>query len=146
MYHNEQSIKSNQKQTPVPVLSKPHLVCSRRAISLMIYRPKPVFSAPSGEVVKASVDEQPTVPVGYMLGDVDGSNRVDIKDVTTIQRYLAELENPQGAFMDAANVNGDSDVNIADATILQMFLADHTVPYPIGEIIGNTETPTQPAT
>ena len=93
-----------------------------------------------------AMDEQPTVPVGYMLGDADSSNQVDIKDVTTIQRYLAELENPQGAFMEAANVNGDSEVNIADATILQMFLADHTVPYPIGEIIGNTETSTQPAT
>ncbi len=52
-----QSIKTSRKITPVSVLSNPYLVCSMREISLMIYRTKPVFSAPSAEEVMKAISD-----------------------------------------------------------------------------------------
>lgn len=71
----------------------------------------------------------------YKLGDVDGNGNVDIRDVTEIQKHLAELGEPLGELnLYAADVNGDGDVDISDATAIQMFLAELDFSYPIGEI------------
>ena len=71
----------------------------------------------------------------YKLGDVDGNGTVDIRDVTEIQKHLAELGEPLGELnLYAADVNGDGDVDISDATAIQMFLAELDFSYPIGEI------------
>lgn len=84
-----------------------------------------------------AVDNQiPYVIIGGVkLGDVTGDDDVNVSDVTFIQRYLAELEDLENAFLDAADINGDGDVNISDATAIQMYLAEYEVPYPIGEVI-----------
>lgn len=82
----------------------------------------------------------------YMLGDTNGDNDINIKDVTVIQRHLAGYETLDGIFQKAANVNGDSHVNISDATLLQEFIAKYTIPYPIGDIMTDTESGTPSAT
>ena len=71
----------------------------------------------------------------FMLGDADGDGYVNINDVTTLQRHLAELERPEGMALYAADANRDGVVDISDATALQMYLAEYDIPYPIGEII-----------
>lgn len=58
------------------------------------------------------------------LGDVNGDGRVDIRDVTAIQRHLAESEFIDSSRFSVADVNRDGEVNINDATYLQMFLAE----------------------
>lgn len=60
---------------------------------------------------------------GYIVGDVDGNGRIDIKDVTAIQRHIAEYELLTGDALKAADTNGDGEVNIDDATLLQQYLA-----------------------
>ena len=72
---------------------------------------------------------------GYGLGDVNGDGHVNINDVTTIQRYLAELETLEGIYLHAADANQDGTVDIADATLLQEFLAEYTVGHPVGEVM-----------
>lgn len=65
--------------------------------------------------------------IDFMLGDADGDGIINIRDVTAIQRHLAELEpfnEEQLAFTDT---NGDGVVDIADATHLQMYLAEYDV-------------------
>ncbi len=71
-----------------------------------------------------------------ILGDVDKSCFVDIRDVTEIQKHLAELGEPldELALM-AGDVNGDGNVDISDATSIQLFLAELDFTYPIGQII-----------
>ena len=60
-------------------------------------------------------------------GDVNLDGNINIKDVTAIQRHLADL----GAFskeqLAAADTNGDGKVDINDATHLQRYLAEFDV-------------------
>ena len=72
---------------------------------------------------------------GVKLGDTDGDGSVNINDVTTIQRHLAELETLEGIYLHAADANQDGTVDIADATIIQMYLAEYEMEYPIGEVM-----------
>jgi len=72
---------------------------------------------------------------GVKLGDANGDGSVNINDVTTIQRYLAELETLEGIYLHAADVNQDGTVDIADATTIQMYLAEYDMEYPIGEVM-----------
>ena len=69
------------------------------------------------------------------LGDASGDGSVNINDVTTIQRYLAELETLEGIYLHAADANQDGTVDIADATVIQMYLAEYDMEYPIGEVM-----------
>lgn len=72
---------------------------------------------------------------GVKLGDANGDGSVNINDVTTIQRHLAELETLEGIYLHAADANQDGTVDIADATIIQMYLAEYEMEYPIGKIM-----------
>ncbi len=64
----------------------------------------------------------PGVKVDYLLGDVDGNGKVEINDVTVLQRYLAEFI----SYVDkvVADVNGDGRVDVQDITDIQRYLAD----------------------
>ena len=57
--------------------------------------------------------------------NLDG--RVDIRDVTAIQRHLAELEPLSDQALALADTNGDGEVTIDDATHLLMYLAEYDV-------------------
>lgn len=72
---------------------------------------------------------------GVKLGDASGDGSVNINDVTTIQRYLAELETLEGIYLHAADANQDGTVDIADATVIQMYLAEYDMEYPISEVM-----------
>lgn len=73
--------------------------------------------------------------VSVMLGDANGSDSVNVNDVTSIQRHVAQLEMLEGISLIAADINGDGTVGIDDVTEIQRFLAEYTVDYPIGEVI-----------
>ena len=55
---------------------------------------------------------------------MNGDENINIYDVTTIQRYLVELETFIENQLALADTNGDGEVDIADATYLQMYLAE----------------------
>lgn len=63
------------------------------------------------------------------LGDVNGDGKVNVRDLTALQRCLAE----QGMFSEddraAADINNDGKVDVLDATGLQRYLAEY-VSYP----------------
>ncbi len=58
-----------------------------------------------------------------LVGDANLAGRVDISDVTAIQRWLVELETFSDEQIALADANGDGEINISDATYLQMVLA-----------------------
>ena len=62
-----------------------------------------------------------------LIGDVNLDGRVDIRDVTAIQRHLAEIELLSGQTLALADTNGDGEIDISDATHLQMYLAEFDV-------------------
>lgn len=63
-----------------------------------------------------------TDPNKKAVGDVDGDGVLSVKDVTLIQKYLAELVMFTSDQIDIANVDGDTKVSIFDATFIQQLL------------------------
>ncbi len=61
----------------------------------------------------------------YILGDVNEDGKIDVNDLTAIQRYLANFETLTNVQLLAADVNGDGIVTIDDATLLQRYLAEY---------------------
>lgn len=63
----------------------------------------------------------------HTIGDTNLDGYITISDVTSIQRYLAELAVFNDEQLALADTNGDGEINIADATHLQMYLAEYGV-------------------
>ena len=86
---------------------------------------KPTEAPTNGptEVPTEVPTNKPSVPADeYMIGDADGDNQVNIKDATTIQKFIASIE--LKSFNEAAaDANRDNQVNIKDATEIQKHIA-----------------------
>lgn len=63
----------------------------------------------------------------YPMGDINGDKVVNIKDATTLQKYLANINTALSISNtyddDVFDVNGDGNVNIRDATTIQKRIA-----------------------
>lgn len=79
--------------------------------------------------VKLSVQATGTPEV--LLGDANLDGRVDIRDVTALQRHLSELEPLSEQALALADTNGDGKINIDDATLIQMYLAEFFIKFPV---------------
>ena len=66
-------------------------------------------------------------PGKVVLGDADQDGRINVKDITAIQRHLAEVEALTGNGLTAADTNQDAKVTIKDATCLQYYLVEMVV-------------------
>ena len=62
--------------------------------------------------------------IDYSIGDTNLDGKITIRDVTAIQRHLAELEVFTDDQLALADTNGDGKVDISDATHLQKYLAE----------------------
>lgn len=62
-----------------------------------------------------------------LIGDTNLDGKIDIRDVTAIQRHICELELFTEEQLAVADANADGEINIADATHLQMYLAEYDV-------------------
>ena len=60
----------------------------------------------------------------YSIGDTNLDGIISIRDVTAIQRHIAELELFTDEQLALADTNGDRKVDISDATHLQKYLAE----------------------
>jgi len=79
----------------------------------------------------------PTKPAQYILmGDVDGSKDVTIKDATQIQKHLSRLVIFQNALVRlSADTDGDEGITIKDATAIQKHIAGIDTSTSIGKYI-----------
>ena len=98
-------------------------ICSRINIS---YNPENVFDN--------TLQNQPfEITNGWVLvgdkkiGDAYSDNQISVRDVTSIQRQIVELEDLSAEELVLADTNGDGEINIADATHLQMYLAEYDI-------------------
>ena len=69
----------------------------------------------------------------YIKGDADGNGVVNIRDVTAIQRAIAELQPATDDMLVRSKVRGEPELSIADATAIQMYLAEYDNPFSVGE-------------
>lgn len=79
-------------------------------------------------------EEKPDESVG-VLGDANIDGEVNIKDVTAIQKHIANLEFLSDTGVILADVDSSSDVNIKDATAIQKYVADMETGYDIGKTV-----------
>lgn len=77
-------------------------------------------------VASATTEAIPTVipQLSYMIGDADGSLKINIKDATVIQKHLAKLITLSDIEIIASDANGDGKLNVKDATEIQKHLAN----------------------
>ncbi len=69
----------------------------------------------------------------YIRGDANGDGVITIKDVTTVQRVVAQLqEDPKGEITRRARVTSKYNLSISDATAIQSYLAEFENVYKIG--------------
>ena len=65
--------------------------------------------------------------VDAAIGDMTGDGKVNVRDVTAMQRHLAGLEELTDDRLTLADVNTDGKVTIDDVTLLQRYLAEFDV-------------------
>lgn len=83
------------------------------------------------EVTTASTEPSETITTSpssptseFELGDVNRDGKLNIRDATLIQKYLAKLSDLDSEQLQLADYNTDSKVNIKDATQIQKKLAN----------------------
>ncbi len=59
-----------------------------------------------------------------LLGDLNTNGKLDIGDVTILQRSFAEFEELSDEQKAIADINGDKKVDIMDATAIQRIIAE----------------------
>lgn len=69
----------------------------------------------------------------YLYGDADTDGKINIKDVTAIQKYAAKLTKLDAKSFVQADVTGDTKVNIKDATAIQKYCAKIISVFPVEE-------------
>ena len=81
------------------------------------------------ETTETAVDTEPTQETTttpqpeYEIGDVNKDGKINIKDATLIQKYLAKLVTFDADQLLLADANADNKVNIKDATYIQKKIA-----------------------
>ena len=90
--------------------------------------------APTAEPTQPAT-EMPTEHEKYLLGDVDNNGVVDVLDVTSIQRCLANLSTPKDCIIAHGDVDQNGVTNIADVTYIMRHLAFLPTDYPIGQFV-----------
>ena len=81
----------------------------------------------SGEVTVNITTQKSETPATCLVGDATGDGKIDIRDVTAIQRHCAEYDALDGVYALAADVDQDGSITVADATCIQMYLAEFTI-------------------
>ncbi|MGN0503837.1 MAG: dockerin type I domain-containing protein [Ruminococcus sp.] len=76
--------------------------------------------------------------ITVLCGDADQNGKVNVKDATLIQKYVADKETISENGLLAADVNNDTKVNVKDGTAIQKFVAHMAADNMIGQMVDHT--------
>ena len=98
--------------------------------------PDDYVSCPGGILVTVTSGDTPDVPVtpDVLYGDVNGDGKIDVTDVTMLQRRIAQLltEAERAKFqLQNADVSGDGKIDVTDVTLLQQRIAQLIQKFPV---------------
>lgn len=83
-----------------------------------------VLTVGSASALTASAAAMPDPQSRFIIGDVNSDGKVNISDVTEIQRWLANAKELGDTALDAADADQNGEVKIGDATLIQNYCAD----------------------
>lgn len=88
-------------------------------------KPAPIPTDPHESTPSTPQEPSSTVPQNpqEILGDVNSDGKLNIRDATTIQKYLAKLIKAENINLDVADFDLNGKVNVKDATNIQKKLA-----------------------
>lgn len=69
------------------------------------------------------VEDEETPKIEYQKGDVNCDGKINVKDATLVQKYLAKIVDLTDEQRGLADFNGDLTVSISDATDIQKWIA-----------------------
>lgn len=95
----------------------------------------PITTAIKVEPITSTALTATDIADSVILGDTDLSGKVNIKDATLIQKFVANINDLSEKAQAAADADLSGKINIKDATAIQKFLANIKVELPIGETI-----------
>ena len=84
-------------------------------------------SSGTGKTVTLRWRMKPTEDAPALIGDANGDGKINVLDVTAIQRHIAELEPLTGTNLINADTDGDGSVTIDDVTLLLQYIAEFDV-------------------
>lgn len=89
------------------------------------YKLKEGSTTPTTPEEPTTIPTEPTTPDNplFMQGDVNRDGKLNIRDATLIQKYLAKMVTADDLSLLAADYNLDGKINIKDATTIQKKLA-----------------------
>ena len=99
----------------------------KKLVSLFLVIIITVLSISSTSAATSTADEISAAD-GIKVGDVNGSGKITVDDVTVIQKYLANLSN-RIFYKSKADYNYDGKISIDDVSMLQKSLAGMIVEY-----------------
>ena len=82
------------------------------------------FYCDEGYTLSGSNCTKTITTTAYLLGDINKDDRVDILDVTAIQRILVQFVNADDEQKVIADVNEDGTISVSDLTAMQLYFAD----------------------
>ena len=89
-----------------------------------------ICSAPGGMLLTVEGASEPEPQI--ILGDLDGSETVDVADVVLLAQHLAEFE--VSINETAADINGGG-IAVEDLVLLKQYLAEMDIDYSVGQPI-----------
>lgn len=92
--------------------------------NMAVYADKDIEGTTSSEDEPSDTDATTPDEQNYLLGDVNRDGKLNIRDATLIQKYLAKIAALDDEQMIIADITLDKKVNIKDATYIQKKIAN----------------------
>ena len=108
-------------------------LCFAILLSVMAFSGSTAYAAPPKDAVVITEADDSLGELYGTIGDADGNDKINVKDVTTIQKHLAKIIVLDRRFIDMADVDENELFNVKDATALQKYLAKYETNLRIGD-------------
>ena len=135
-YYDAQAYLPDSTEAPSTETPAPTVAAEPTEATTVATEATTVDAEPTEETTAAVAETTtPVQTVEVLLGDADGSGKVDVKDVTHIQKHVANIFTLSGENALAANVDGNGTIDVNDATLIQKYLAKYKTDYKIGQLV-----------